>query len=103
MSGGGGGGYTPRESSCEELTLGAPLGSPKLAVITGLKPGNLLTLELEATSVKTVLAKTSGGKIAGTITTMTQRLIECMEQGYEFVAEVKQINGAQCQVSIHVK
>jgi len=44
------------------------------------------------------------GQVAGTITSsIIQSLAECMEKGYEYVAEVIDVQGGACRVHIRVK
>jgi hypothetical protein len=74
-----------------------------MPVIATLKTGSVLGLEVTVTSVKVVVAKTAAGKIAGTITTQTQKLIECIEDGHNFEAEVKEVKGAHCSVLVRPK
>lgn len=103
MSGSGGGGYSPRESGCANLSFNTVLGSPRLPVLAHLRKGQILQLVLQSGAVKIVAAKTNGGDVAGTITTMTQQLIECMERGHEYEAEVINVSGLQCNVAVRSK
>lgn len=103
MSGSGGGGYSPRESGCANLSFNTVLGTPKPPVLALLRKGHVLQLVLETTTIKIVVAKTNAGQMAGTITTMTQQLIECMENGHEYEAEVTQVAGLQCSVGVRPK
>lgn len=103
MSGSGGGGYTPRESGCGNLSFSTVLGSPKKTVLALLRKGQFLKLVVNTTPTKVVVATTNTGQIAGTITTMSQRLIECIEDGNSYDAEVTQITGLQCNVNVRPK
>lgn len=103
MSGSGGGGYSPRHSGCENLSFNTVLGSPKLIVLATLRVGHVLDLELVSLPTKIVAAKNNAGIIAGTITTQVPKLIECIESGASFEAEVTQITGPQCSVLVRPK
>jgi hypothetical protein len=103
MTGHGGGGYSPRDSGCANLSFNTVLGSPKLTVLATLRVGHVLELELMSMPTKIVAAKTSAGNVAGTITTQVPKLIECIENGSSFEAEVTQITGPQCNVLVRPK
>jgi len=104
MSGtGGGGGYQPRQLACEKLSINTVLGSPKAPVVAQLRKGHVLSLVLQTGATKLVTAVINTGQVAGTITTMTQQLIECMEDGHAFEAEVTQINVLQVSVQVRPK
>ena len=103
MSGSGQSSYTPRESGCADMSFTTVLGTPKRPILAQLRKGHVLQLVLETGQTKIVVAKTNAGQMAGTITTMTQKLIECMEKGYEYEAEVSQVTGLQCSVVIRPK
>lgn len=103
MSGSGGGGYQPREPGCENLSFSTVLGSPKAPVLAQLRKGQLLQLVLQTSPTKIVTAVTNTKATAGTITTMTQQLIECMEDGHDFEAEIVNLVGLQCSVVVRPK
>ena len=103
MSGSGGGGYAPRESRCGNLSFSTVLGSPKRTVLALIRKGQILDLVLNTTPTKVVVAMTNAGQIAGTITTMTQKLIECIEEGNSYEAEVTKVTGLQCSVDVRPK
>lgn len=103
MSGSGGGGYTPRVSDCGNLSFTTVLGSPKKTVLAVVRKGHILNLIIQQTPTKVVVAVTNTGQTAGTITTMTQKLIECIESGHSYEAEVIHVSGVQCSVNVRAK
>jgi hypothetical protein len=46
-----------------------------------------------------------GAEVAGTITSsIIQRLAECIEKGFQYVADVQdEVKGGACKVHVHVK
>jgi len=92
----GGGASTPI-SKCDIFEETA-LNSPVPDVVKALRPGDILTLHQEG---RTVVALTREGKRAGSITfRRLADLLECMDQQWTYVAEVKRITGGMCQVCI---
>lgn len=100
MSGSGGGGYSPPDTNCANLSFTTVLSSPQVSVISTLKKGDQLKLELQLAPVKLVMA-TNKGKFTGTITTQAQKLIACIEAGTDYVADVVSVSGHQCSVEVH--
>ncbi|MGN4071772.1 hypothetical protein ACS0X5_15970 [Burkholderia gladioli] len=109
MSGTGGTVYdaTPPRSSCERLTFSTVLNSPvpdvvrviEQAVETGVPVQLALVLEVRR-GIQIVVAKYQD-QTAGSITSdVLLRLIECMEQQNEYVADVKHVSGARVEVQV---
>lgn len=99
--GGGGGGSRDYESPCDKLRFEAQLTSPQPAVVSTLKVGDILDVKvvnLKGQIVVQVLKKTKpAGGLAGPDAT---RLRNCVEQGHEFKATVRKINGGQVRVLV---
>ncbi len=105
MSGSGGGGLGSgggERRDCSSLFIDTVLNSPVSKVIAQLKKGDTLKISLEAQkSGKSLVAKTADGKIAGSLTPAEMaQLIECMDEGFHYVAIVVGIDGGQCRVQI---
>jgi hypothetical protein len=103
MSGSGGGGNPPPNRGCSSLSFTTTLASPKAAVIATVAVGDVLQIEILPGAVRIVGAKTNGGHVAGTITTHTAKLIECIDEGYAYEAEVKDKKAAFCSVLVRPK
>jgi hypothetical protein len=97
MSGSGGGGGSRfdsgpggQSSKCEELVILTPLNSPVPAVVKKLrKDSRLVVSKTSVGGVVRVEVVTSDGEVAGSITSaQMMRLIECMDQGVNYVAVV---------------
>lgn len=94
--GGGGGGGGSAGGDCN-IVERVPLNSPKAAVIARLKVSDELNVEQRGASVVAL----SGTDIAGSLTPRRlDELIECMNQGRQYVAVVLTIRGALCEVEI---
>lgn len=76
-----------------------PLNSPDPAVIRLLRRGDMLALQIQGRSL---VALTPDGKRAGSVTSRwLVNLLECIEEeGWTYVAEVKQVTGGLCIVVI---
>jgi hypothetical protein len=92
-----GGGTDGGNTKCD-IHEETPLNSPVPTVIQKLHPGDLLTLELQGHSV---VALTSNRERAGSITfRRLADLLECIGEGWTYVAEVKRVSGGLCMVLV---
>ena len=83
--------------NCATLSGSTRLNSPQKNVIEKLVIGTKLDLVL----TEMIVEAHFNGEIAGTITwTNLARMIECIEDGYEYVAHVRSIEGGAIQVDI---
>jgi hypothetical protein len=99
MSGSGGGGYGgPTRSSTDcNIVERVPLNSPQASVVSTLKPGDRLDVELR----ESVLVAVYKGTVAGALTPQSLLdLIDCIGKGRHYVANVLQLRGAFCEVEI---
>jgi hypothetical protein len=105
LSGSGGGTWVDQPSDdCGTLSQSTTLNSPNSAVLTQLRKGDLLDIQVSKAGKGVVVQALHNGQIAGSITSsIIQRLAECMEKGYEYVAEVIEIKGGACRVHIRPK
>jgi len=112
MSGGGGGrsyvgsgGGTPDE--CSSLDVVTPLNSPNPAVLATLVPGVVLSVDIEVkpNNVRSLVAKDSTGRIAGSLTPPSLiTIISCIEKGFKYGATVlKAASGGIVPVRIQPK
>lgn len=116
--GGGGGDWRPEPKESPKPKAGAGDGRTQLAdpcnitettnlnsvnrtVITGLRPGDRLDIVFQPGPPRRLVAQTAAGVIAGSITSPSMlQIIQCIQAGNSYVAEVIAIRGAQCQVRI---
>jgi hypothetical protein len=104
MSGGGGGGYvgggTSSGASCN-IVERVPLNSPKPAVVSRLRVGDELDVILQA---KSLIARAQIHGPAGSLTPKSLALlIDCIENGNEYIAKVIKLSGGACEVEIRPK
>lgn len=104
MSGSGGSTYDPEppRQPCDRLNFKTVLNSPNPAVVGGLTPGaDTLTIQIDGSGGKKRVLAAHKGSIAGSITSdMLPQLINCLEQGFPFHADVLSAKGGR--VEIHV-
>lgn len=108
MSGGGGGdtsdwrpagGFGGGSDPCNIIEITA-LNSPNKAVISTLIPGDLLAVVYVFGPPQQLLAQKNGAT-AGSITSPSMlKIINCINQGRAYDAEVISVLGAICQVRV---
>jgi len=106
MSGSGGGGWVSEPNDdCATLAQFTTLNSPNQTVLKKLKKGDLLEITVQQVGKAVIVEALHNGQIAGAITSsIIQRLAECMEKGFHYVAEVTEdVKGGACKVHIHRK
>jgi|GEM_PF-1642705 len=102
MSGSGGGSWSvPVGDTCDRLTSDTALTSPSREVTSQLQPGSLLEIEIDNTAATPVVRAMFQGQVAGSITSsIIQKLVECVESGYTYIAEVTSVQGGACRVRV---
>lgn len=76
------------------------ISSPKAPVVETLKERDVLRVEKLAATGPVVL-KTADGKEAGSITSgQLLRLMQCIDEGYRYVAIVKSIDKGKVEVEV---
>jgi hypothetical protein len=94
---------TPDEiTACELLIMKTNLASPDPVVLATLKKGDELeVVSASPTGPAQAMAK---GKIAGSIVTpQLMLLLNCIEQGFNYVAIVRRLDGGLCEVEVRVR
>jgi hypothetical protein len=102
MGGSGSVGWTPSVPSdpCDKLSFVAIVNSPQPAVIAKLSQGDLLNVKLQATP-QTVVVVEYQGAVAGTLAgVQVTRLINCLQNGYEYNAKVISVVGGKCTIEV---
>ncbi len=106
MSGSSGDGGMPsinrpnNNENCEDLVINTNLATPQAIVINDLTPGNILTIQA-ASDQGPIQALNEDGDLAGNIVSREQvRLLTCILNGVEYIAEVLSIDNGQCRVQI---
>lgn len=89
------------QQNCADLIIRTQLASPDPAVLADLRVGDILTVRL-LSATGPLQAVTHDGNIAGAILTSDPGLlINCINNGHEYMAKILSINGGDCQVSIY--
>jgi hypothetical protein len=85
---------------CESVSIKTRVVSPDPAVLTTLNIGDFLSITLR-TSTGPLIATTIDGSILGAVfTTNPTLLIECINKGHSYQAEILAISGGDCQILI---
>jgi hypothetical protein len=105
VSGGGGSGGVGPVGPTEDLACGAlrfetSLASPDAAVVQGLTAGDVLALEIRPAGGRNAIVALADGVVAGAITERTADLLRCMQEGFQYVAEVTQIDGGWVDLAV---
>jgi hypothetical protein len=99
-SGGGGGGGIGSDDPCsiDEVTS---LNSVSPAALRATRPGTVLEVSFVSGPPQRLVAQDSTGQIVGSITSRSMlQIIECIQGGRQYVAEVLAIQGGSCQVRV---
>lgn len=98
-SGGGGGGSYEPVLRCETISFTTDVNSPQADAIVGLELNDILDLTLSNNIV--ILIRRDNGMFLGSINwTNVLKLIECLNDGYRYIAVVKQIQDGLIKVSV---
>lgn len=95
---GGSGGDNDKCAIVERTVLNSPVS----AVVSGLNAGDVLTIELETTPRNRVVAKEpKSNQVAGAITSpRLVTMIECLQDGYFYEAEVMSVQGGRIEIEV---
>lgn len=102
MSGNGrhGGPHYSDQEDCTKVRFRTHLSSPVPEVVATLKVGDTLAVKYQPPRGP-LYAQTEKGKKAGSIVTGEQvTLINCINNGYSYKAEVVKIAGGKCELQI---
>ncbi len=98
-SGSSGGVYEGGTTPCESLDVETALASPDPTV--KVSKGDVLAVRIEKGKVPIAVCATKDDKIAGSLAFgAVRQLIGCMEQGHEYIATVKSVDGGRRVVRI---
>jgi hypothetical protein len=91
-------------TDCARLSQQTPLNSPNSVILSQLSKGDLLEVHLNKLGKAVVVEALHLGQVAGTITSsILQTIAECIEKGYEYVAEVIEVREGSCRVHVRPK
>lgn len=99
-SGGSLGNFGGRATACDTLGFETLLSSPKQGVIATIAVGDILEITTHIQhGIETVVAL-ANGNIAGGIVENSEKIKSCIEQGFSYQADVREINGARVKVFV---
>ena len=101
----GNGGAQSGGDKCQTIYRGAGLASPKSAVVSKLKVGDILDLEPQAQGNYYVLYAVKSGVRAGVVThKLIDQIIGCIvDGGHKYVAYVTAVQGGSCTLEIRME
>lgn len=104
-TGNGGGDWVPQNNdACETLNQQLALNSPNPKILKLLKPNDILEIRSQKVNGAVIVEAVYQGDVAGTITsTIFQRIADCIEKGFEYVAHVVDVQGGACRVNVRPK
>jgi hypothetical protein len=80
------------------------LNSPNQEVLMKLKKGDALEILMRRMDKAIIVEALYQAEVAGSITSsIIQRLAECIDKGFQYVAEVQEVKGGACKVQVHIK
>jgi hypothetical protein len=86
--------------SCEMLTDNTTLNSLNPAALVGLKTGEILDVQAQGARGPLVAIDQAGIVVGAITSAQAGRILTCITQGHQYVAEVIRINGGQVIISI---
>ena len=99
-NGNGGEPHDPHELDCSALSFNTTLNSPKPEVVAVIEVQQQLEIRLQGNIVVVGIPGTQD--VLGSINhTNTLRLVECMREGYEYVATIREIQDGLVRVLVH--
>jgi len=92
------------ETNCASLIEETVLNSPNPKVVEKLRVGDVLELHLQKTGKAVALYAMRGAEAAGSITSsLLSKIIDCINDGFEYVAVVQKVSGGACRIQIRPK
>ncbi len=102
-SSGSGGGSGDYDSPCEKLRFEAQLTSPQPAVVATLHAGDVLDIASVVMKGQIIVQVLKKGHVAGGLAGPdATRLRNCIDQGHQYKATIRTINGGQVRVLVEL-
>jgi hypothetical protein len=105
VSGGGGGGGPGGgfgggdDTPCDQLRFRTSIASPQPAA-SELKVGDVLRVELSSGPPAVIHLVDSNGNVVGSLISRVADLLRCIQDGFDYEAEVMEINGGGIAVDV---
>lgn len=101
--GSGGGGGSGGEEKCPRILKGINLVSPNPRVLSELKIGSQLDLDVKEVNGNSSLRVLFNNEEAGAIVSPhTSQLIDCIQKEYRYIAIVTSLDGGSCVLEIRI-
>jgi hypothetical protein len=91
---------TTPTNTCDQLSFRSSINSPQPSVISGLNKGDILKVVLQTIPQTAVVVEHQGTTAGALVGTKVNSLINCLQNGYQFVAEVLEVAGGRCTVEV---
>lgn len=91
---------TTPTNPCDQLSFRSSVNSPQPSVISGLNQGDILQVVLQTLPQTAVVVQHQGATAGALVGTKVNSLINCLQNGYQFVAEVLEVAGGRCTVEV---
>jgi len=107
-SGGGGGGFGSPDpgTNCQQLRFVATVQSPQPDAVAALAVGDVLNVVLVAgtgTTPSVIEVQRADGTTVGALIDHVTELLRCLQDGFQFVAEVLEISGGAVRVRVRAQ
>ncbi len=99
-SSGGIGPSIGQEESCEDLSIQTHLSSPNPDIIDTLNEGDILTIRLGGATGPIELVTNEGEVVGSLLSGRQMKLIECINDGHQYIGEIRQIEEGNCEILI---
>lgn len=102
MGGSGSGGWTPTVPSnpCERLKFRANVNSPQPTMIAALRLADVLSVSLQTTPSTAVIVSVRGTPVGALTGAKVAELVNCLQNGFQYVATVVSLQGGNCTVEV---
>lgn len=86
--------------NCSSLAFESVLSSPKPDAVEQIEVGDILDIRLLQTGAIETVAVMHGSEVAGGLVDHADRIKRCIQQGYNYEAEVREVDGAKVTIFV---
>lgn len=83
-------------TNCDELTFKTKLASPDASIVSKLKIGDVLNVQIHNKAIAVVHM----AGVAGSIIENVPALLRCLQQDYKFMAVIEAISGGVVEIEV---
>ena|ERR1700693_3630513 len=93
----------PPPAPCN-IVVATTVNSPNRAVLATVRPGDTLDVDVLPGPPIQLVANTANGVVLGSLTPPSlPQIVQCIQQGYQYLAVVTDIRGGACSVQVQPK